>query len=213
MDIRKFYTLFAKTFRPRRMRVLKTMLPQLGDPGTTVLDLGGTAQWWADVRPGTRRITIVNVDNGLEPAVRAAGYDFICADACRLPFADQQFDVVVSNSVIEHVGNAERQAEFAAEMRRCGRAVYLQTPNFWFPVEPHLVTIGLHWLPIALQRRAIRWFSVWGLVAKPRQAQVDQFIASTRLVRPSEIVAWFPDCQPADERILGAIKSFVVVRR
>jgi SAM-dependent methyltransferase len=213
VNIHRIYSAFARRFRPGRIKVLKAMLPQIANPNARILDLGGTARWWADVHAPSRHITIVNLDRRLENEVLAAGYEFVCADACKLPFADGQFDLVVSNSVIEHVGDASRQALFAAEMRRCGRAVYMQTPSRWFPVEPHLITLGLHWLPVPMQRRLIRWLSVWGWVAKPSQAQVDEFIGSTRLLDGREVRQFFPDCELVNERLLGLTKSFVAVRR
>lgn len=212
MNIHRVYAFFNRQFRPRRIRALKAMLPQIEREGTRILDLGGTAQWWQDVAPGTRDITIVNIDHRHEAEVTAAGYRFVCADACELPFDDGQFDLVVSNSVIEHVGDAARQARFAAEMRRCGRALYMQTPNRGFPVEPHLIALGLHWLPAAWQRRLVRRASIWGWVARPSQAQIDEFIASTRLLDRREVARMFPDCQIAAESVLGLAKSFIAVR-
>lgn len=212
MNIHRIYAIFQRRFRPARIRALRALLPQIDDPNATILDLGGTADWWAEVKPAARRITIVNVDRQVEDRVRAAGFDFICADACELPFADRQFDLVFSNSVIEHVGDARRQQAFAGEMRRCGKAVYMQTPNRWFVVEPHLIALGLHWLPAAWQRRSIRWLSLWGWIARPTAAQVADFVASTRLMTRHEVKRLFPDCRDANEHVLGFVKSFVVVR-
>lgn len=213
MNIHRVYALFQKRFRPRRIRALRAMLPQIDDPQATILDLGGTADWWAEVKPAARRITIVNLDRLLETRVREAGYEFMCADACALPFADQQFDLVFSNSVIEHVGDAGRQIAFASEMLRCGKAVYMQTPNRRFAVEPHLITVGLHWLPHAWQKRTIRWLSLWGWIAKPSPQQIAEFVDSTRLMTLDEVRSLFPDCRFANERILGFVKSIIAIRQ
>lgn len=212
MNIHTLYGFFNRRFRPRRIRQLKALLPELMQAETTVIDVGGTPGWWAEMGVVTRNITIVNIDNVHEAEVRAAGYRFICADACSLPFEDGTFDVALSNSVIEHVGGLAQQQQFAAEMRRCGRAVYMQTPNRWFPVEPHLMALGLHWLPRSVQRRCIRWASVWGLVAKPDQGRIDEFIDSTRLLTAREVTDLYPDCRLLHERVLGLVKSFIAVR-
>ena len=203
MNIHRIYAVFQKRFRPGRIRALRAMLPQIDDPNATILDLGGTADWWAEVKPAARKITIVNIDRQVEARIRAAGFEFACADACALPFADQQFDLVLSNSVIEHVGDAKRQQAFAAEMRRCGKALYMQTPNRWFVVEPHLIALGLHWLPKRWQKASIRWLSLWGWIAKPTAAQVSEFVDSTRLLSEGEVRQMFPDCRLAHEHVLG----------
>jgi SAM-dependent methyltransferase len=120
----------------------------------------------AGVRPGMR---VLDVGCGalglraLEPALDITGVDlvarpgypgpFVQADAAeRLPFADGQFDLAYSSSVLEHVP-PERRAGFAAEVRRVARGFYVQTPAWSFPVEPHALLPFAHWLPPWLRRR------------------------------------------------------------
>lgn len=62
------------------------------------------------------------------------------------PFADNQFDWVFSNAVIEHVGNKTDQLLFINEMLRVGESVFFTTPNKWFPIESHTNVFFLHWL-------------------------------------------------------------------
>jgi hypothetical protein len=98
-----------------------------------VVDLGGTLESWPS--GSFPNITLVNVvaANG-QPLPDWAS--FVQADACHVPLRGP-FDLAYSNSVIEHMGTWERQREFAVEMSRLGRRIYCQTPNRWFPVEPH----------------------------------------------------------------------------
>ena len=79
------------------------------------------------------------------------------ADGLRLPFRDQAFDVVHSSAVIEHVGSLARQCAFVAECCRVARrAVFITTPNRWFPVEFHTVLPLVHWLPKEIFRALMR---------------------------------------------------------
>lgn len=213
MNIHSVYGFFQRRFRPQRIEALKLQVPSLGHEGSTVLDVGGVASWWKEVQPATRDITIVNLDTRHESSCREAGFRFLSADGRALPFKDGEFDLVHSNSVIEHVGSLEDQRRFASEVRRCGKSIYLQTPNRWFLVEPHLITLFVHWLPHAVQRRLIRWASVWGLVSRPTQQQIDAFLRDTRLLTRREVEELFPDCDLQRERVFGLTKSFVVVRR
>jgi len=50
---------------------------------------------------------------------------------------DGEFDLVFSNSVIEHVGDFERMRQFVHEARRVAKSYWIQTPSKWFPIEPH----------------------------------------------------------------------------
>jgi SAM-dependent methyltransferase len=122
-------------------------------PQTRVLDVGGTLHNWL-LSPVQPRLTLLNMPRASEPAPE--GVDRVAADGCVLPFADGAFDVVYSNSVIEHLTTRERQQQFANEMMRVGKRCYVQTPNRWFPVETHLLTPFVHYLPKRWQAPLVR---------------------------------------------------------
>jgi hypothetical protein len=208
VEIQRVYRGLTRRFRRRRMR---RFAERLGvDERTTVLDVGGGAFNWqlAPVRP---RVTLVN----LEPPADAAegGFDIVVANALALPCADASYDVAFANSVIEHLGSEASQRRFAEELRRVGRALWVQTPARSFPFEPHLLTPFVHYLPRPWQRRLLRRFSVWGLLTRPSQERIDRVVAQTRLLGRRELRALFPDCEILRERFLGLTKSYVAVRR
>jgi hypothetical protein len=211
MDIHSVAGFFMRRFRPQRMQKIKELYPLLNNNGS-VLDVGGTWGWWKMMEVSTKDITIVNLDTHHEREVLAAGYKFSSANGCDLPYADKQFQLAFSNSVIEHVGGVREQKLFAKEIMRCGRNLYLQTPNRWFPIEPHLMAPFIHWLPYPVLRRMVRWFSIWGWVTKPTQKEVDDFLATIRLLNRREMEEFFPGCEIREERFLGMTKSFVVIK-
>lgn len=98
---------------------------------TTILDIGGVPGTWAGLFPAPR-VTLLNLPSALH-LVGHGGLPWILADACQLPFADRSFDIVFSNSVIEHLGTAERQRQFAQEVMRAGRGFFIQTPDLRLP--------------------------------------------------------------------------------
>jgi SAM-dependent methyltransferase len=78
------------------------------------------------------------------------GYSFQVVDGVRLPFGEDRFDVVISNHVIEHVGDGAEQLTHLREIARVlvpGGVAYLATPNRWQMVEPHYRLAFLSWLP------------------------------------------------------------------
>jgi SAM-dependent methyltransferase len=211
MDPRRLWAFFAQRFRPGRIRYLKSAFPRVGSDAN-VLDVGGRAAWWQMMQPATPNVTIINLETEDAAAIRAAGYRFVVGSGCALPFADGAFDLALSNSVIEHVGDLEAQRRFALEVLRCGKAVYVQTPNKWFPVEPHLLMPLAHWLPRRVQRPLIPFLSAWAITARPPGAAIDAFLDSTRLLTRREVAQLFPGCRIVEERVLGLTKSFVVTR-
>ncbi len=74
-------------------------------------------------------------------------------------YPDGSFDLVFSNSVID-VGDLHAQRQFANKMLRVGKRVYCQTLNRWFPVEPCLIAVFIHWLPFSIARKVVRFASV-----------------------------------------------------
>lgn len=180
---------------------------------TRILDVGGTPFNWSllDVQP---RVTIVNMPRAREAF--DAQFQSVFADGRALPFPGRSFDIVFSNSVIEHVGNFESQRQFAAEIARVGRAYWVQTPNRSFPVEPHLLTPFLHFLPARWQRRIARKFTVWAVIERPtpdrQEFYIEHYLRDIRLLDAAELVRLFPGAEIVRERLGGLTKSLIAVR-
>jgi len=197
-----------KRFRPVRARDIGKRFPILSDPQARILDVGGRAFPWAELMPAAR-ITILNRARPHSVSEHCE-WEFVEDDGTDLQYSDGSFDLVFSNSVIEHVGGFQAQRQFAAEMMRVGKRIYCQTPNLWFPIEPHLIAVFIHWLPFPVARKLVRFASVWGWVKKPDQEKMDDFLKSTRLLTRRGVVDLFPGCYLRRERLSGLTKSFIV---
>src|SRR6202007_1225101 len=130
--------------RRRRWNAICKLLRLRGDE--SVLDVGGTDKswWFVDWKAPVIRC---NLDrNAADSGSR------VVADGRCLPFGDRAFDVVFSNSVIEHVTPLKEQVRFAGEIQRTGRRYFVQTPNRWFPIEPHYLFPLFQFFPTVLQR-------------------------------------------------------------
>ena len=143
-----------------RKRKLDLFLDELHPtPETTVLDVGAdelafgegdgcaTLNFFEELYPWPDRITALGLQDGSGFRARYPHVPYVQGDACALPFADGEFDVVFSNAVIEHVGGRERQRQLVSEALRVGRRVFLTTPNRRFPLEVHTRLPLVHWLP------------------------------------------------------------------
>jgi hypothetical protein len=175
-----------------------------------VLDLGGTRYWWerAPVRPG--HVTIVNLDTS---GADAPWLTAITGDACHADelVVGQLFDLVFSNSLIEHVGGHQARSTLAQVIRTLAPRYLVQTPYRYFPVEPHWLFPGMQFLPVAIRRAiAPRWplGHTHGWAAKQALTEV----MSTELIGATEMRTYFPDGKLYWERFLGLPKSMTVIR-
>lgn len=179
-------------------------------PETRILDVGGYPWDWASA-PVSGRVTIVNIHKPDLPDSELERWEFVIADGRQLPFGDRSFEIGFSNSVIEHLSTYENQHAFASEIRRVARRIWVQTPAKSFPVEPHLLTPFIHYLPRRVQRRLLR-FTVWGLITKPSPEYREEFLDEVRLLSYREMRELFPDCVIVRERVLFLTKSYIAVR-
>ena len=203
MTIPDLHRPFGRYFRRKRFQRFWRSFQLTAE--TRLLDLGGYEYYWSffDSRP---RVTIVNLE---APKERNRAFDWVVADARQLPFQDGAFDVVFSNSVIEHVGDQASRKAFAREAMRVGRHYYVQTPYRWFPMEPHLMTPLIHYFPPSIQKRLLRNFTVWGLLVRPTQQGCDAFVDDVRLLDVRELRQLFPQAAIWRERLLGITKSLI----
>ncbi len=201
--------------RRKRMARFKELFPQRFD---LILDCGGTRQFW-DLygNVDARKIVVLSPFMPNNSATEGTALRFVVADGRRLPFRDRTFDLVFSNSVIEHVvdhaHDKPNQERFALELRRSGRNLYCETPNQRFVVEPHFIAPFIHWLPVPWRKKVARHFTVWGLTRKPKRSDVEAMVEGIRMLTPREFVAMFPDCEFIRERYLGMTKALIAVRR
>jgi SAM-dependent methyltransferase len=180
--------------RARYQRYLRTMKPQ---PGERLLDVGSGGSWsLAELDPEAlvTGVDLVNRGDFERPNQR-----FVAADASELPFDDDSFDLGYSNSLIEHLPTERRQA-FADELRRVAHRYWVQTPNYWFPIEPHALLPGVQFLPPGARRTA------WRL--SPRGVPYEE---SLHLLSRAEFATHFDDALILEERTGPLVKSLIAV--
>lgn len=187
-----------------------------------ILDMGGEPNYWNILPPLTlenRRITItlLNLPGTFDPAAQQYlnqnHFRFAEGDACNLDqWPDGSFDIVHSNSVIEHVGDWPRRVAFAREALRLAPHCFVQTPNFWFPIEPHYMAPFIHWLPKPI---SVLWLMKMRLGHMAKAGTVSEAvltIESIHLLDRRMMKELFPGTRIWTERVLGLPKSFVAIR-
>ena len=183
----------------------------------SIIDIGGTMKYWGIVSSKylsdhNVNITIVNLPGSAMPEDQGP-FRFVEADACNLTrFEDKSFDIAHSNSVIEHVGDWGRMVKFAEELKRVSKYYFCQTPNYWFPIEPHCMTPFFHLLPKPIRL----WLVSHSQLGHWRKADsIDDsvhIVESARLLNKKMLQALFADASIVTERLFFLPKSFVAIR-
>lgn len=206
-------------FRARRFARIRAMIQTILDEKgqADILDLGGTETYWRigeDFIQANRhrlRITLVNTEH--QDITRGDMFTSHLGSATDPAlFGARRFDMVHSNSVIEHVGAWRDMEMFAANVRRLAPRYYVQTPNYWFPYEPHFRFPGFQYLPENVRAALIMRFSLGFFARIADRATADDIIYHHRLVSTRQMRVLFPDGEISHEKIAVLNKSIIAVR-
>ncbi len=176
-----------------------------------ILDLGGRYDYWLRVgldflEANDIHVLCVNYSPA-EMSANVAVSPRLTArvgDARNLAdMADNSFDLVHSNSVIEHVGLFADMRAFASETRRLAPCHYAQTPYFWFPIDPHFPRLPFfHWLPLSWRHKLLSRMRIGRAGPAKSIDQAMQMAESSILLDRSQYRALFPDSQHRFEWLL-----------
>lgn len=196
-------------FRRQRAKLILERFPEIN--GGIVIDVGGSLAFWRSVESILRpsrvliyNIAIENIILGMEH--REDHVELYIYDGLKIPQPDGFADVVICNSVIEHVPLSLR-ANLAAEVMRVGRGFFVQTPAPEFPLELHFGLPFLHWLPRPFARRLVG-ISPFALLS---DVDAERYFDETQLLGRSELAKHFPAAHVEVERFLGIPKSMIAI--
>jgi SAM-dependent methyltransferase len=198
----------AAKLRRKRFALFLRLLSSVDRP-VTILDVGGTQNFWEEMgfsEVGDVSVTLLNLS---EEATSLPNFTSAAGDAREMQFGDKSFDIVFSNSVIEHVGSKPDQLRMANEVQRVGKRYFVQTPNKYFPIEPHFVFPFFQFLPLASRVWLLRHFNLGWHKRTPDYASALRLVASVELLSRGVIRAMFPNAAIVEEKFGGFTKSFI----
>jgi len=198
---------YQRRSRERRSHWLKEVIGLR--PSMRVIDLGGAPMLWqfVDVPLNITLLNLVHTPEAMNDAriMPQHKFTFEIGDACNLDWPSNSYDLVFSNSVIEHVGDKARRAAFASHARRLAEKYWVQTPAKYFPIEAH-TGMPFWWYYPESTRQSLR--DKWRKELPPWTEMID----GTTLVERPELEDIFPDATISPERAFGIVKSYVAFR-
>jgi hypothetical protein len=207
--------------RRRFAHIEDLVLKVLRDKSTCeIIDIGGAARYWHLMDQSlleSCRITLVNLDkpwdaDPWENTPSAGTFEFAIGDGRCLEFGNQEFDIAHSNSVMEHVGSFADMRRFVRESARVARYFYIQTPYFWFPIEPHFGFPLIHWLPVPLRCKIITRLGIGFRRKFGSVREAMSYIEAINLIDIEQARALLEDGRIAYERVWGIPKSLMLIR-
>jgi SAM-dependent methyltransferase len=198
----------AVHFRRKRFAFFLSLLSQLARP-VHILDIGGTENYWKTMGLAAEDEVFITLLNLTEAHITLPRLTSIVGDARKIQVSAKHFDVVFSNSVIEHVGTYQDQLQMAKEVCRVGGRYFVQTPNKYFPLEPHFLFPFFQFLPLKVRVWLLQHFNLGWFTRTPDRQKAWEIVDGIRLLDKRELVSLFPAASIYEEKVLGMTKSYV----
>ncbi len=202
----------AARLRRRRMEHCRAIVSSIPKP-LKVLNVGGGEQECVSLGLAGQPGVFVTVLNRTGFEASHPNIVSVIGDARDMrEFADEEFDFVFSNSVIEHVGDDEDVRRMANEVRRVAKRYYVQTPNRYFPIEPHFLFPCFQFLPIRVRAALLQRYRLGWMERQPDPVAAEQEVRSINLLSKKQMGALFPEATVTYERTFGLAKSILSLK-
>lgn len=193
-------------FRRKRFIHFKTLLDTVEKP-IRILDVGGSEYYWDSMSFSEAEVEITLLNLTLRKVTRK-NFSSVIGDATNMKqFKDNEFDIVFSNSVIEHLFTWENQVKMANEIRRVGKRFYIQTPNYYFPIEPHWCLPFFQFFPYELKIFLTRNFTLGHQPKTGTRQKAIERVNEIKLLTKTKMQRLFPEADIYDEVFMGLTKS------
>lgn len=204
----------SSEFRKKRFEFFKEYCSKLPKP-IKILDIGGSDYYWKS--PGFNdeenyTIEIMNLED--QDTDNFKNISFIKKDVRDMNnIKDSEYDLVYSNSLIEHLNTFEEQKKLASEIMRIGKNYFIQTPNFYFPVESHFLLPFFQFLSDDMKTKLVSNFNLGWFEKQTDIVKARELATSVRLLTEKELKEIFPGCEIYKEKYFSFNKSFIAFNR
>ncbi len=189
------------------------MLKDIPSP-VNILDVGGTENFWVQMGFIERKDIQLTILNITEQEISAVdNITFIKGDATDLGmFPNKSFDMVFSNSVIEHIPGTENRKKMAEEINRVSKRYFVQTPNYYFPFEPHFLLPCFQYFPLRIKLFLLKRFNMGWFTKCKDDNEAMELLEFNQLLKFRELKTCFPGCRIIPEKFLFLNKSFIAIK-
>ena len=206
---------FVNQFRKKRFQLLITRIEEIIKGNNfKILDIGGDIQYWKNIgwKHSACKIHLLNLYKIEIPLNENCQFSSEIGNALDLPYQKKEYDLVFSNSVIEHVGSYQNQKRFANEVMRVSENYIIQTPSLWFPLEPHSLLPFFQFIPHSIRAMLIMIFNINYFPKAKTYKEALKVSHSTLMFTKKRFKKLFPEAEIQVERFLGIPKSYTAIK-
>jgi hypothetical protein len=204
--------------RERRFIILNNIISNIikKSGSCSILDIGGTEKYWnldsefVANNADKLIITVTNIDETSVKSENSSIFNYKVGDATEGDVYEGNYNFIHSNSVIEHVGNWSKIRAMASNVVARKIPYYIQTPNYWFPVEPHFRSIGFHWLPLDTRAKLLLK-KQRGFRSASNYEEAMESVNSINLLTVFQMRQLFPNAEIVRERVGPFTKSIIAI--
>ena len=202
-------------FRKKRAGFIKEIIQFIFNENhrCNIIDLGGTEGFWNIIDTdflyeNNVKITLINLhpyEIKNKQIFKIYHMDFFSLNPKDLP----DYDLSFSNSVIEHLENDENQKKFANLQKIIAKYFYCQTPNKYFPIEPHFVFPLFQFLPKRIKIFLLMNFRLGSFDNISSRDMAIEYLSEIKLLSRKELNLLFPNILISKEKFFFLTKSFI----
>lgn len=201
----------ANKFRRKRFKLFMDFIKDFPRP-VKILDAGGTVSFWEQMEYAGNsdfEITLVNIE--IPEITKHKNILPVKGDVTDLGmFKNKCFDIVFSNSVIEHIPTANGRQQMADEIKRVGKSYFIQTPNYYFPFEPHFLLPLFQYYPKRFKIFLLTHFNIGWFKKCETRNEALKILSENRLLKFKEFKGYFKNSNIIFEKFLFLKKSIIL---
>ena len=196
-------------FRQRRMKKFFQFIAKIDKETVNILDLGGTVFFWERLGVADQKKFQIIVLNLESQPTDHTNIQSVTGDVTDFnTFPKIEFDIIFSNSVIEHLFSYDNQKKMASNIMKTAELFFVQTPNYYFPIEPHFVFPFFQYFPNNIKMYLVQHFSL-GNYSKLTHENAQISIDEIKLLKTKQMKELFPTSRIVFEKFLFFNKSII----
>lgn len=208
---------YSSGFRAKRVKQLIALLEKKDLKEISILDVGGTINYWEMnlkyfPQGLIAEIDVINLHHKEQTEINIGETkirSYIGDALDKETFRKSSYDLIHSNSVIEHVGNLSDQKKMVEAIKALQSFYWVQTPAKSFPLEPHFYVPYFAYLPLGFRAFLLRRLDLGFHKKESDWLQARMTCENTRLINRKEYINLFKEAQIIPEKIFFLTKSYI----